>query len=83
MGIINQIKECFKNNHKNDNKTIVSFKSRQTVNFQECVICLEYMKNQEILTMIHCSHMYHTKCLERWILINNTCPLCDIKVNKI
>jgi len=83
MEIINQIKECFKNNNKNDNKTIVSFKSRQIGNFQECVICLEDMKNQEILTLIHCSHMYHTKCLESWILINNTCPLCDIKVNKI
>ena len=38
----------------------------QKDNFHECVICLEEMKTGEELTVIRCSHIYHSHCIQTW-----------------
>lgn len=36
---------------------------------QTCSICLEnYQKNQKIYQIKKCLHIFHTKCLEPWVL---------------
>ncbi|KAL1561946.1 RING-H2 finger protein ATL80-like [Salvia divinorum] len=42
-----------------------------------CTICLdEYAAGERRATITDCSHRFHTVCLEKWIKINSTCPLC-------
>ena len=42
-----------------------------------CSICLEEFKNQDILKKLNCNHIFHKDCLEPWINNNNlNCPLC-------
>lgn len=39
-----------------------------------CPICLESENVSVVLT--ECDHMYHVKCIENWMNVNNNCPLC-------
>ena len=57
--------------------TIKNFVNQQKDNFNECVICLQEMKTNEELTIILCSHIYHTECIQAWAKKKRLCPLCD------
>ena len=57
--------------------TMYSFINQKKDNFDECVICLEDMKNGDELIIIHCSHIYHSNCLHKWMDKKRVCPLCD------
>ena len=46
----------------------------------ECSICLEAFKLNEIVITLPCSHTYHKKCMEPWLKDNNNCPLCRVNI---
>ncbi|CAH0559960.1 unnamed protein product [Brassicogethes aeneus] len=39
---------------------------------EECAICLEDFETREL----SCGHVFHTKCISKWLQYNNTCPFC-------
>ncbi|GLJ39548.1 hypothetical protein SUGI_0808050 [Cryptomeria japonica] len=42
-----------------------------------CAICLAHFKNYEMLRLLpNCSHAFHRKCIDRWLSMHTTCPLC-------
>ena len=41
-----------------------------------CGICLDKYKIQERITILHCNHKYHYKCIRNWISYGDSCPLC-------
>jgi len=48
----------------------------------DCVICLEEFKTGENLAEFVCKHVFHIKCLEKWVIsaqITSTikCPVCN------
>lgn len=43
-----------------------------------CIICMEE-GNKKFLEL-KCKHLYHKKCLKKWIIDNNSCPLCRLPV---
>lgn len=47
----------------------------------QCAICLT--NNQEPYRKISCQHIFHRACLERWLHVNPTCPLCRRRVTEI
>ena len=44
----------------------------------ECIICLESMKENDIVIVLGCGHKYHKDCLVEWFKRKKICPLCDI-----
>ena len=40
-----------------------------------CSICLCNVKSKEYITQYQC-HSFHKKCINKWLKINNNCPLC-------
>ena len=40
-----------------------------------CCICLDVYANK-VCVRTSCSHIFHMDCLQSWIAIHNTCPLC-------
>lgn len=40
-----------------------------------CSICLCVLFNSDNL-ITSCKHTFHKKCINRWIIQNNNCPLC-------
>lgn len=37
-----------------------------------CAICLEYEGTEKI----KCGHEFHDQCIEKWLSIKNSCPIC-------
>ena len=42
---------------------------------KHCNICFDIVHEINI-SITNCKHLFHTNCLLKWIIINNTCPLC-------
>ena len=49
--------------------------SEQETIENECVICLDNLKDKETHTL-QCGHEFHTDCIESWTAIQITCPIC-------
>ena len=41
---------------------------------EECVICLDDVETE--WRDLECHHRYHKQCIENWIVVRATCPLC-------
>ncbi|XP_007946147.1 E3 ubiquitin-protein ligase ZNRF3 [Orycteropus afer afer] len=42
----------------------------------DCAICLEKYMDGEELRIIPCTHRFHKKCVDPWLLQHHTCPHC-------
>ena len=57
--------------------------------FKECVICLDstFAYNQQLLLQklnyygtCACNCLIHSKCLHKWVVENNNCPICHKQI---
>lgn len=56
------------------NKVVpITYKNKAT---ESCSICLEPFVNNTKVNKTICGHMYHVKCIDNWLLNNNSCPNC-------
>lgn len=46
-----------------------------------CCICLGKYKDGVDLKELQCTHFFHVECVEKWLKINATCPLCKHEVS--
>lgn len=48
---------------------------------KKCPICIRKFIKKSKVTILDCKHIYHTKCISKWLLKNsNECPMCKRKV---
>lgn len=52
--------------------------------FVTCSVCFYKIKSESQTKVLDCSaqHRFHQKCIWKWIVRNNTCPLCRETVSK-
>ncbi|CAA6656330.1 unnamed protein product [Spirodela intermedia] len=48
----------------------------------ECCICLCTYEDGVELRELPCNHHFHTSCIDKWLYINATCPLCKYNIRK-
>nr|XP_034904407.1 E3 ubiquitin-protein ligase At1g63170-like isoform X5 [Populus alba] len=48
----------------------------------ECCICLSAYENGSELRELPCNHHFHCMCIDKWLCINATCPLCKFNIVK-
>lgn len=42
-----------------------------------CAICLsEYEAKETLRTIPPCQHCFHADCIDEWLKLNGTCPVC-------
>ena len=47
----------------------------------KCLICLDTFSDDEELTEILCSHVFHKKCAMHWFLSTTSCPICRQEIH--
>ncbi|RWS00410.1 E3 ubiquitin-protein ligase RNF13-like protein [Dinothrombium tinctorium] len=50
--------------------------------YDSCSICLEGYSEESELRLLPCHHVFHTQCVDRWLMSNEKCPLCKCVLNK-
>lgn len=46
-------------------------------NDNTCSICLgEYEPKQTLRTIPECNHYFHAECIDKWLRMNASCPVC-------
>ncbi|KAH0913291.1 hypothetical protein HID58_036612 [Brassica napus] len=48
----------------------------------ECCICLSAYEDGTELRELPCGHHFHCSCVDKWLYINATCPLCKHNILK-
>ncbi|KAG8482587.1 hypothetical protein CXB51_024371 [Gossypium anomalum] len=43
---------------------------------KDCCICLEEFEVDEEGREMPCKHVFHSGCIEKWLEIHGTCPIC-------
>ncbi|KAF2069634.1 hypothetical protein CYY_009051 [Polysphondylium violaceum] len=41
-----------------------------------CAICLSDYVQDDKIRILPCKHHFHLECVDRWLIINKTCPFC-------
>ncbi|XP_072866606.1 RING finger protein 44 isoform X2 [Chlorocebus sabaeus] len=56
-----------------------SHQSEQTL----CVVCFSDFETRQLLRVLPCNHEFHTKCVDKWLKANRTCPICRADASEV
>ncbi|KAB1259898.1 RING finger protein 44 [Camelus dromedarius] len=56
-----------------------SRQSEQTL----CVVCFSDFEARQLLRVLPCNHEFHTKCVDKWLKANRTCPICRADASEV
>lgn len=74
-------KSCFKN-CKEINSQLCKFEkikdNDELLKSNECcnICCANYTIGEYKRTIPNCKHVFHKKCIDKWLKKNSTCPMC-------
>jgi Ring finger domain len=58
------------------------YRNNQRVEGNNCVVCLSQLKHGDMVVKIEtCSHVFHEECIDRWLRLHKTCPICRSRVD--
>lgn len=43
---------------------------------QRCSICLDDFEDGEMVEFLDCFHLFHAHCIDQWLPLSQTCPVC-------
>ena len=49
----------------------------------ECVICLTEIALEDRVANAACAHVFHKRCIARWLVQQSTCPTCRADASSI
>ena len=56
---------------------VIAYGSGLNLTGTDCPICLgEFAEGEKVRVLPNCSHGFHAKCIDTWLLSNSSCPLC-------
>jgi len=51
--------------------------------FPKCTICLMEISEGADTILLPCDHIFHEKCITKWLKVHSTCPLCRYELLNI
>jgi len=47
-----------------------------------CAICMTEFEKDENLRSLQCTHYFHRECIDKWLSVGTTCPVCKGEVDE-
>ncbi|CAF3614971.1 unnamed protein product [Rotaria sp. Silwood1] len=47
---------------------------------ESCVVCLDTIKEGDIVRELTCHHRFHQQCIDPWLINHRHCPLCNLDI---
>ena len=57
------------------------FKNNNCITQFFCSVCQDQEQDQEHIKTLICNHMFHDKCIRKWLSNNKTCPVCRLDLS--
>jgi hypothetical protein len=57
--------------------------SKAGSNSAQCSICMETFNEGDVVRVVMCMHSFHRDCLDPWLRLHPTCPICKISISDI
>ena len=71
------VKKKTLNQEKIQKLKTIHCKEEKEISIQNCTVCLETIKKNEIISILPCKHEFHQNCIETWLKeYSKHCPLC-------
>uniref|UniRef100_A0A1A9V9E2 RING-type domain-containing protein n=1 Tax=Glossina austeni TaxID=7395 RepID=A0A1A9V9E2_GLOAU len=45
-------------------------------NEKSCAVCLNDFQLNEVIRKLPCAHDFHVDCVDKWLKLRRTCPMC-------
>ncbi|KAM9476595.1 RING finger protein 150a [Clarias gariepinus] len=50
--------------------------------FDNCAVCIEGYKANDVVRILPCRHVFHKSCVDPWLQDHRTCPMCKMNILK-
>lgn len=50
--------------------------------FDNCAVCIEGYKANDVVRILPCRHVFHKHCVDPWLQDHRTCPMCKMNILK-
>ncbi|XP_018771019.1 E3 ubiquitin-protein ligase RNF130 isoform X3 [Serinus canaria] len=50
--------------------------------FDHCAVCIESYKQNDVVRILPCKHVFHKICVDPWLSEHCTCPMCKLNILK-
>ncbi|MBN3322910.1 RN150 protein, partial [Atractosteus spatula] len=50
--------------------------------FDNCAVCIEGYKPNDVVRILPCRHLFHKNCVDPWLQDHRTCPMCKMNILK-
>ncbi|XP_066529442.1 RING finger protein 150 [Hoplias malabaricus] len=50
--------------------------------FDNCAVCIEGYKPNDVVRVLPCRHLFHKGCVDPWLVDHRTCPMCKMNILK-
>lgn len=50
--------------------------------FDNCAVCIEGYKPNDVVRILPCRHLFHKCCVDPWLVDHRTCPMCKMNILK-
>ncbi|KAL7864005.1 hypothetical protein AOLI_G00154250 [Acnodon oligacanthus] len=50
--------------------------------FDNCAVCIESYKPNDVVRILPCRHLFHKGCVDPWLVDHRTCPMCKMNILK-
>ncbi|XP_023655198.1 RING finger protein 150-like [Paramormyrops kingsleyae] len=50
--------------------------------FDNCAVCIEGYKQNDVVRILPCRHVFHKNCVDPWLQDHRTCPMCKMNILK-
>jgi len=47
---------------------------------EQCAICRMEFEADDELRVLRCGHAEHAECIDQWLAVNKSCPLCQTEI---